>query len=112
MKTLSKIFLPLILLPGLIAFFVKKYGNNFDFEELSKPLVDKVKKVEDSLELTKRQKELLEYIKFRAEVDMKKLKKEFNNVTDRTLRRDLIHLSEKKLVQKKGNTSNSIYSIL
>ncbi len=60
-------------------------------------------------QLSERQKEIYDYIMKNGDVDMGNLKRIFNSVTPRTLRRDLAKLTEYNLIEKNGNTKDVFY---
>lgn len=60
--------------------------------------------------LTSRQAEILEYIISSENLTMADISLKFSSVTQRTLRRDLAAIEEKKLVKKHGKTKGATYS--
>ncbi|MCA9380800.1 DeoR family transcriptional regulator [Candidatus Dojkabacteria bacterium] len=74
-------------------------------EDVTKSVVDKVQ------DLSERQNEVYDFIMKNGEVEMSRLSSKFSSVSPRTLRRDLTKLVSAKLVNKKGSTKNTKYSL-
>jgi len=62
--------------------------------------------------LNSRQKEIFEILKTKRTVEMKYLLSMIKNITERTLRRDLLRLQELKLISKEGNTKSVKYHLI
>jgi predicted HTH transcriptional regulator len=61
-------------------------------------------------ELTRRQKKIVELFKKHDQLEMKDLLEQIDGVTERTLRRDLLKLSDLGLINKEGTTKGVKYN--
>jgi predicted HTH transcriptional regulator len=61
------------------------------------------------VEMTKRQRELYTFIQSSGEAAMNQIKKRFNKVSSRTLRRDLSQLVDLDMITKRGTTRSTTY---
>jgi predicted HTH transcriptional regulator len=72
------------------------------------------RKIKDSVHnnLTQRQIDLLNFITKNKEVDMARLRINFTNITERTIRRDLSKLQAIGSIIKLGSTKQAVYKII
>jgi predicted HTH transcriptional regulator len=66
----------------------------------------------ESDKMNSRQQEIFSIIIRKKEVDMQEILSQVKGVTERTLRRDLLKLSELKLVRKSGSTKQAKYILV
>lgn len=123
MKTLKKITFVLFLILTL-RYILKSFSSSVSIESLSERVSSESKKNVDAVNhnekfskanlksLNSRQREIFEIIKTLGSVDMSKLSSLFEEVTDRTLRRDLTKLVENKLIEKIGDTKGTVYKLI
>jgi predicted HTH transcriptional regulator len=119
-NTLSIILI--ILIPAVIIYIVikklqetKVYYSHEPFRILNEDEIEEeeriIEKSENRLrsDLSQRQKEVLEIIKSRKEVDMEGIANAVKNVHVRTLRRDLNKLADSGFIKKIGSTKAAKY---
>ncbi len=78
----------------------------------SKPIAHSPQPTAYGLQLTARQKDLLKIIQGKQNTSMTDLKSKISGVTERTLRRDLAILVQKKLITQSGKTRNMTYRVV
>jgi DNA-binding transcriptional ArsR family regulator len=83
--------------------------------KVKKSIVKSVEKDVENLlksDLSKRQIEVLNFIKLHSDSKMSTISKVFNNVTPRTLRRDLSKLEQMGIVRQEGKTKDAVYKLV
>ncbi|MCA9383180.1 DeoR family transcriptional regulator [Candidatus Dojkabacteria bacterium] len=112
-NTLKGIFFVFGIMLGVRIFKNRKSDDMLYQEADIEPEIEKstivMKSQSLSSDLNNRQKRIIELIKEYGQVEMKLLRREFPDVTSRTLRRDLTKLSDENLIYKEGSTKAATY---
>ena len=98
--SLWPIILAFVLVFPLIFFLKKKPQKNIEVPNFEQ---------EEVFDLNDRQERILELLSSRGEITVEELMKTINDVTERTLRRDMQKLEQLGLSEKQGNTKGSKY---
>lgn len=112
-NTLKGIFFVFGIMLG-VRIFKNRKSDDVLYQEVDiEPRVEKstivMKSQSIGASLNNRQKRIIELIKEYGQVEMKLLRKEFPDVTSRTLRRDLTKLSDENIIYKEGSTKAATY---